>query len=192
MQRHIFFGPCPLGPWGGAKRSNIIKYHEISITKSISKIFYPNFVCPLTNERYKTYQTGFSFGCLGHAPGVGLGRTVGGWVVKKKKFPKFNQIWCVSYLHQWHIQGHNFFGPHPLGPWGGASRSNIIKSQSQSQFQRFLNQTLCVFSQMKDIKHIRQDFHSIPWVMPQGWDLGLPWMLGVKKMFPPNSTRFGV
>ena len=31
-----------------------------------------------------------------------------------------------------------FFGSHPLGPWGGAKRSNIIKSQSQSQFQRFL------------------------------------------------------
>ena len=26
---------------------------------SISKIFIPNFVCVLTNERYKTYQTGF-------------------------------------------------------------------------------------------------------------------------------------
>ena len=28
--------------------------------------------------KYKTYQTGFSFGRLGHAPGVGLGGTVGG------------------------------------------------------------------------------------------------------------------
>ena len=28
---------------------------------SISKIFIPNFVCVLTNERYKTYQTGFLF-----------------------------------------------------------------------------------------------------------------------------------
>ena len=26
---------------------------------SISKIFIPNFVCVLTNERYKTYQMGF-------------------------------------------------------------------------------------------------------------------------------------
>ena len=43
---------------------------------------------------------------------------------------------------------------------------------SQSQFQRFLNQTLCFFSQMKDIKHIRRDFHSVPWVMPQGLVLG--------------------
>ena len=32
-----------------------------------------------------------------------------------------------------------FFGPRLLGPWGGAKRSNIIKSQLQSQFQRFLN-----------------------------------------------------
>ena len=78
----------------------------------------------------------------------------------------------MSNLHQWHMQQHNFFSPHPLGPWGGAKRSNIIKSQSQSQFQRFFNQTLCVFSQLKDMKHIRRDFHSVAWVMPQGWDLG--------------------
>ena len=35
-------------------------------------------MCLLTHERYKTYQTGFSFGRLGHAPGVGLRGTVGG------------------------------------------------------------------------------------------------------------------
>ena len=103
----------------------------------------------------------------------------------KKKNPKFNQIWCVSNLHQWHMQWHNYLVPHSLWPWGGAKRSNIIKSQSQSQFQRFLNQTLCVFSQLKDIKHIRQDFHSVAWVMPHG--LGLRCNVGVggsKKFFP--------
>ena len=77
-----------------------------------------------------------------------------------------------------------FFGSHPLGPWGGAKRSNIIKSQSQSQFQRILNQTLCVFSQLKYIKHIRRDFHSVAWVMPQVWDLGVPWGLGDQTFFP--------
>ena len=41
--------------------------------KSISKIFIPNFVCVLTNERNKAYQTGFLFSCLGHALWVGLG-----------------------------------------------------------------------------------------------------------------------
>ena len=47
-------------------------------------------------------------------------------------FLKFNQIWCVSYLHvhEWHMHRH-------LGPRGGAKRSNIIKSELQSQFQRF-------------------------------------------------------
>ena len=140
-------------------------------------------MCLLTNERYKTYQTGFSFRCLGHAPGVGLGGTMGVEWSKKIFFWKFNQIWCVSNLHQWHMQRHNFLGPNPLGPWGGAKRSNIIKSQSQSQFQRFLNQTLCVFSQLRDIKHIRRDFHSVAWVMPQGWDLGVPWGVGGSKNF---------
>ena len=108
----------------------------------------------------------------------------------KKNFPKFNVIWCVSYLHQWHMQRHTFLGPHPLGSWEGAKRSNITKSQLQSQFQRFLNQTLCVFSQMKDIKHIRRDFHSIAWVMPQWTDLEVPWGLrGVKKTFFPKFNQ---
>ena len=37
---------------------------------------------------------------------------------------------------------------------------------------------------MKDTKHIRQDFHSVTLVMPQGWDfgaLGVP--RGVKNIF---------
>ena len=51
-----------------------------------------------------------------------------------------------------------FFWPRPLGPGGEAKRSNIIKFQLQSQFQRFFNQTLCVFSHMKYIKHIKRDF----------------------------------
>ena len=50
---------------------------------SISKIFIPNFVCVLTNDRYKTYQTGFIFGRLGHALGVGLWGTGGTQGVKQ-------------------------------------------------------------------------------------------------------------
>ena len=62
-------------PTGALGRGQKVKYHLISITKSISKIFIPNFVCVLTNERYKTYQTSFLFCRLGHALGVGLGGT---------------------------------------------------------------------------------------------------------------------
>ena len=66
----------------------------------------------------------------------------------------------------------NCFWSRPLGPWGGAKRSNIIYFQLQSQFQRFLYQTVCVFSQIKDTKHIKRDLHHVAWVMPQGLDFG--------------------
>ena len=70
-------GACNVKPFlapppGALGRGQKVKYHLISITKSISKIFIPNFVCVLTNERYKTNKTGFSFCSLGHAPGMGL------------------------------------------------------------------------------------------------------------------------
>ena len=55
---------------------------------------------------------------------------------------------------------------------GRGQRSNIIKFRLPCQFQRFLYQTLCVFSQMKDTKHIRREFYSVAWVMPQRWDFG--------------------
>ena len=44
-------------PPGALGRGQKVKYHLISITKSISKILIPNFVYVLTNKRYKTYQT---------------------------------------------------------------------------------------------------------------------------------------
>ena len=110
-----------------------------------------------------------------------------------KHWTKFNQIWCVCYWHEWGVQGQTFFWPRPLGPWGGVKRSNIIKFQLQSQFQRFLYQTLCVFSQIKDTKHIRRDFYSVPWVMPQGSDfggLGVP--RGSKKIFFSNMVMWHI
>ena len=64
-----------------------------------------------------------------------------------------------------------FFGPDPWGPWEGP-KGQISFNFNYSHFQRFLFQTLCVFSQMKDTKHIRRVFYSVAWVMPQGWDLG--------------------
>ena len=88
----------------------------------------------------------------------------------------------MSYLHEWYMQQHNFLGPPPPGALGRDQRSNIIKSQLLSQFQTFLNGTLCVFSQMKDIKHIRLDFHWVPWVVPKGFGLGGAGGGGVKNL----------
>ena len=87
------------------------------------------------------------------------------------------------------MQRHYFLDPRPLGPWGGAKRSNIIKSELQSQFQRFLNQTLCVFSETKDIYQTGFSFGGLGHA--QGWDLGVLWGVG-GQFFLGNSTSFGV
>ena len=91
---------------------------------------------------------------------------------------KSNQVWCVSCSHEWGVQRHIFFGPAPWGPGEGPKG------------QIFFNQTLYVFSHMKDIKHIRRDFHLAPggpwdWDLgvPWGWDLGVPWGVGGSKHF---------
>ena len=78
----------------------------------------------------------------------------------KKKFPEIQPDLVCELLTSIALATTQFFGSPPPG-----EGSNIKKSESQSQFQRFLSQTLCIFSQMKDIKHIRRYFHSVPWVM---------------------------
>ena len=93
----IIWVPAPWGHREGPKG-------QISLNLNYKvnfKDFKPNFVYLLTNERYITYQMGFSFGRLGHAQGWDLG--VPWWVGgggQQLFFPKFNQIWCVSYLHE--------------------------------------------------------------------------------------------
>ena len=178
QRKKFFFAPTP----GALGRGQKIKYHLISITKSFSKIFIPNFVCVLTNERYKTYQTGFLFCHLGHALRVGLGGT--GAKIKfgpavcplscllLNHWTKFNQIWCVSYSHEWGGQRKTNFGPIPWGPGEGSKGQISFNFNYKVNFQRFLFQTLIVFSQMKNTKHIGRDFYSVAWDMPQGWDFG--------------------
>ena len=80
------------------KQTNKQKYHLISITKSISKIFIPNFVCVLTNVRYKTYQTRFSFCPLGQATGMGLWGAGAAQGVKKNFF---FQTWSCGISNRW-------------------------------------------------------------------------------------------
>ena len=77
------------------------------------------------------------------------------------------------------------FGPARWGPGEGSKGQISLNFNYKANFKDFLYQTLCVFSQIKDTKHIRRDFHSVSWVMPQGWDfgggLGVP--RGSKKYF---------
>ena len=128
----FFLAPPP----GALGKGQLIKYH-FSITKSISKIFIQNCVCVLTNERYKTYQTGFCILWPGSCPRGGTW----GYIGAKIKFhpavcpscylllnhrAKFNQFWCVSYSCEWGMQRQINFWSRPLGPWRGVKRSDII------------------------------------------------------------------
>ena len=64
-----FFGPAPWGPGEGSKGQISFNFNY----KVNFKDLIPNFVCVVTNERYKTYQTRFSFCCLCNAPGRDFG-----------------------------------------------------------------------------------------------------------------------
>ena len=63
-----------------------------------------------------------------------------------------------------------------VSPPGALRRDQKVKyhliSITKSISKIFIPNFVCVFSQMKDTKHIRRDFHSVAWVMPQGWDFG--------------------
>ena len=107
------FGPTTWGPGEGQKRSNIIKFQ----LQNQFQRFSNQTLCVFSQMNDITYQMGFSFCHMGHAPGMGLGGYWVGWRrgagVKKLFFLKFNQIRCVSF----------FFLPRSLGPWAGAKRS---------------------------------------------------------------------
>ena len=120
----------------------------------------------LPNEIYETYQTAFLFRRLGHAPGVGLVGLQGGLRFKNICFLKFNQIWCVSYSHECDVQPHTFLAP-ALWDRGEGPKSQISLNFNYKVNFIFFHQTLC------RCKHIRQYFHSVAWVMSQGWDMGV-------------------
>ena len=63
----LFFGLAPWGPGEGSKGQIFNFNYKVNF-----KVFIQNFVCVLTNENYKTYQTGFLFCHLGHGLGAGL------------------------------------------------------------------------------------------------------------------------
>ena len=42
-----------------------------------------------------------------------------GFGASKFSFTKFYQIWCVSYLHEWHMHRRHFWVPAPWGPGDG-------------------------------------------------------------------------
>ena len=142
---------------------------------SISKIFTPNFLCVLTNERYKLYQTGFSFCHTGHVPGW-----AGGAQGVKKIFFKHGHVaYHIDRDDKQNKMQVTFSSKGQNGDLRVRSKGQISLNFRYHVNFNYLYQTLCVFSQIKDRKHIEQNFHSVARIMGQGRNLGC-WGGGVK------------
>ena len=100
------------------------------------------------------------------------GGTLGHWGCLRGQI--FFQTWSCGILNRpgWRAE-QNASNIFILGsnwwPWGEVKRSNII---SMSISKIFIPNSLCVFSQIEDRKHIAQNFHSVARVMPQGGTCG--------------------
>ena len=67
---NFFGGHAPGGTGKGSKGQISFNFkYKVNFNDFYTKLCVCSY---LTNERYKTYQTGFSFCCLGHDPGVGI------------------------------------------------------------------------------------------------------------------------
>ena len=134
----LLFGPAAWGPREGPKGQILLNIIKFQLQSQFQR-FLNQTLCVFSQMKEIKHIRRDCYSLSWVMPkGSDLGVPWGVEWSKKNCFPKFNQIWYVSNLHQWHMQQHNFFGPHPLGPWGGAKRSNIIKSQSKVNFKDFL------------------------------------------------------
>ena len=107
-------------------------------------------MCVLTYERYKTYQTGFLFCPLSHALGVGRLKIKFRLAVCPlcylllNRWTKFNQVWCVSYSHEWGVQRQSYCGPTLWGP-GEGSKGQISFNFNYKVYSKiFMTNFVCV------------------------------------------------
>ena len=151
--------------WG--QRSNIIK---LRLPCQFQRFFIPNFVCVLRNERYKTYQTGFLFCRLGHAP---RGGTLGHWGYPGGQ-TIFFQTWSCSISNRrgwWAEQNTSniFILGSNLWPWGEVKRSIIIYI---SISKIFIPNFVCVLINKRK-KTYWTEFLFCCQGHTRGWDFGV-------------------
>ena len=70
---------------------------------------------------------------------------------------KFNQIWCVSYSHEWGLQRKKNFGPAPWGPGEGSKGQISFNFNYKVNFKDFYSK-LCVCSYKWKIQNISDGF----------------------------------
>ena len=142
--------------------SNIYKFQ---LQSQFQRFLIPNFVCVLTSERYKTYQNGINILSPGSCPrGVTLGRLgcPGGHV-----FEHGHVAYQIDEQNRMKV---NFS---PLGQSGDLGvRGQKVNFKLQSQFQRILYISLCVFSQIKDRNIMNGIFTLLPGTCSRGGTLG--------------------
>ena len=122
-----FFCPAPWGPGEGPKGQISLNIIKFQLQRQFQR-FFNQTLCVFSHMKDIKYFRRDFIWSPGSCP---RGRTLGyrGGFGGSNFFLKFNQIWCVSHLYEWHMHRHHLFGPRPLGPWGGAKRSNIIKPE---------------------------------------------------------------
>ena len=169
MQRH-FWGPSP----GDLGKGQKVKYHLISITKSISKIFYTK-LC-VRSHKYKIKNI------IDRIFILSPGSCPRGWTLGRLGYrggQSFFQHCHVAYQ----IDGDDgqteqnasklfILGSIKLVILGEVKRSNIIKFRLPCRFQRCLYQTLCVFSQINDSKTLNRIFVLLAGSCPRGGTWG--------------------
>ena len=94
------------------------------------------------------------------------------WVGGSKNvFPKFNQIWCGSYLHECHMQRHHFWVPAPWGLGEGPKGQLLLNLNYKVNFKDFKPNFVYLLTNERYIAY-QTRFHSAAWVVPRGWALG--------------------
>ena len=150
----IFSGPPP----EAVERGQKVKHHLISITKSISKIFYTKLCVCSHKWKIQNISDGIFILSPGSCPRGGtFGRC-------DAQGSFFFQIWScgISIQRGWRAE-QNASKIFNLG-WGKKVKYHSILTTMS--ILRFLYQFLCAFLQIKDRKHIEQNFHSVAGVMP--------------------------
>ena len=110
-------------------------------------------------------------------PWVGLWGAGGAQGTKKKIFKHGHVVYQINGDDQQNRMQEKFSSKGQTGDLGVRSKVKYHLISVTMSILKIFTPNLCVFSQMKDIKHIRRDFYSVAWVMPQGWDfeaLGVP------------------
>ena len=182
-----FFGPAPMGPGEGSKGQISFNFnYKVNFKDFYTKLCVCTHKWKIQNISDRIFilspgscPRGGTWGCLGakikFRPAI-----CPLCYLLLNHWTKFNQIWCVSYSHEWGAQQQTFFGPAPgaLGSKGQISFNFNYKVN----FKDFYTKP-CVCTHNCGIQNISDKIFILsPGSCPKGGTLGC---LGAKIKFRP-------